>query len=304
LTQRLQKKGSGRSAALESFSKKQLQKYAVRICTERLVSSAGLKFRRSAFRGEEPKVTLLVPSTRGFNDKSVPIDFSVNSLAPLHNAALLTECGKIEPRAKALIMLVRRWSKDRGVSHAAKGHLSPYAWTLLVIYFLQVGVEDEGSLLPPLDGFETTSGLRVKRDDSKTEEWVRSSNAPKPVAALFKQFFRFYALEFDWRNEGVGVESGKRAAPSLSLPLHIMECEDGKGTEVALNIEDPFEAGHNLSSGMTVWSLARLKEEFARAKGICDMDNASLTELLEPWAPATEADAKDELESEALQCHE
>ena len=28
--------------------------------------------------------------------------------------------------------------QDRGISHAAKGHLSPYCWMLLAIYYLQV----------------------------------------------------------------------------------------------------------------------------------------------------------------------
>ena len=41
--------------------------------------------------------------------------------------------------AAELILLVRRWAKDRGVSHAAKGHLSPYGWMLLAIFYLQVG---------------------------------------------------------------------------------------------------------------------------------------------------------------------
>merc|ERR1712228_896961 len=93
------------------------------------------------------------------NGKTIPIDFSVNTTTPLYNAALLTECGQIEPRAKELILLVRRWAKDRGVSHAAKGHLSPYAWTLLVIYFLQVWDEQGEPLLSNITSFKMSLGL-------------------------------------------------------------------------------------------------------------------------------------------------
>merc|ERR1719277_329345 len=100
----------------------------------------------------------------------------------------MTECGRIDPRTKALILLVKRWAKDRGVCHAAKGHLSPYAWTLMVIYFLQVGVEDEGPLLPPLSGFAVSSGLSMKKCEANScKSWTRAlhANPDKSVAELF-----------------------------------------------------------------------------------------------------------------------
>ena len=43
----------------------------------------------------------------------------------------------LNPLAEELILVIRRWAKDRGISHAAKGHLSPYAWMLLAVYYLQ-----------------------------------------------------------------------------------------------------------------------------------------------------------------------
>merc|ERR1719162_149954 len=90
---------------------KKLQKSAIRACTDRLVSVGGFKFRRSAFRGEEPKVTLLAPASFGLTSDAIPIDFSVNAAVPMYNAALLTECGQMEPRARELILLVKRWAK-------------------------------------------------------------------------------------------------------------------------------------------------------------------------------------------------
>jgi DNA polymerase sigma len=58
---------------------------------------------------------------------------SMNSFQPFQAAT------QLNPMAAELILLVRRWAKDRGVSHAAKGHLSPYGWMLLAIFYLQVG---------------------------------------------------------------------------------------------------------------------------------------------------------------------
>jgi len=262
---------------------RKLQKSAIRACCDRLVSVGGFKFRRSAFRGDEPKVTLLVPASFGLSNDSIPIDFSVNAVSPLHNAALLTECGQMEPRARELILLVKRWAKDRGICHAAKGHLSPYSWALLSIFFLQAGGADEnGPLLPPVADFKMASGLMGKKPDEKTT-WSPPTGAGKPIGTLFKEFVHFYAREFDWRKEAICVRTGHRQAPDLPLSLHILVNSDGT-TQVAPSIEDPFDATKNMSSGMNVASLVRLHEELTRAEKMCS-SKASLAELLEPWAP-------------------
>jgi len=300
LAARLQGRLAPRNASAVQLDVRKLQKSAIRACTDRLVSNGGFKFRRSAFRGQEPKVTLLAPSSLGIYSEAIPIDFSVNSTTPLYNAALLTECGQMEPRAKLLILLVKRWAKDRGVCHAAKGHLSPFSWTLLTIYFLQVGVLDEGPLLPPLEGFELSSGLagqpmavttaltrqRMAGTASGRQKWVPpAGNVPrKSVAALFADFVHFYSRLFDWRNEAVSVRLGERAPPDLTLPLHIIVHDDSSTTEVGPSIEDPFEQRRNLGECTTAASLARMREELARAEDCCSR-NASLTELLEPWVP-------------------
>lgn len=265
----------------DKFDPKKLQKSAIRACTDRLVSEGGFKFRRSAFRGEEPKVTLLAPASFGICNDAIPIDFSVNAVGPLHNAALLTECGQIEPRARELILLVKRWAKDRGICHAAKGHLSPYAWSLLCIFFLQAGMEDGESLLPALSGFKKASQLVARGSpDEKANEVAGSS---KNTARLFCDFMAFYQETFGWKTEAVSIRSGVRGKPGLSLPLHIIVGEEN-ATVVGPSIEDPFDESRNLASGMSAASLARLHEELQRARTMCST-GASLADLLEPWAP-------------------
>jgi len=261
---------------------RKLRKSAIRSCTERLVSSGGFKFRRSAFRGEEPKVTLLAPASFGLAEDAIPIDFSVNAATPLHNAALLTECGQIEPRARDLILMVKRWAKDRGICHAAKGHLSPYTWGLLSIFFLQVVKEP---LLPKLAEFKMASGLLEKAYASvSTEPWKPPTNCNKSVGTLFKEFLNFYNSQFDWGTEAISVRHACRQKPGAKFPLHVIVHEDGKMSEVGPTIEDPFDETKNLGVGMHATSLARLREELARAADF-STKGASLVELLEPWAP-------------------
>lgn len=271
------------------LDERKLQKSAIRVCTSLLVS-AGFKFRRSCFRSEEPKVTLLAPTSMGVSDVSIPVDFSINNSTPLCNMALLTECGQMDLRAKSLILLVRRWAKDRGICHASKGHLSPYAWSLMTIYFLQAGSDEvDGNLpLPGLDAFAVSSGLMSNEGQafSKTEGSSPRPAAKDPrktMAALFKDLVRFYKREFNWRNEAVCVRSGKRAPPNLSLDIHVVLNDDGT-TAVSPTIEDPFDAKKNLGCYTTAMSLQRLAEEFERADKLLSK-GTSLTELLEPWRP-------------------
>lgn len=272
----------------QSLDLRKLQKSAIRLCTDRLVSTGGFRFRRSAFRGDEPKVTLLAAAELGIHTAAIPLDLSVNCTTPLYNAALLTECGRLEPRARELVLLVKRWAKDRGICHAAKGHLPPYAWTLLTLYFLQTREDEEGPLLPSLKHFKATSGLLGQEVSAAREPWTpRAYNGErKTVGALFQEFVRFYAKIFDWRGEAVSVRRGRRAAPDLTLPLHLVLRDDGATPDVGITIEDPFVRGQNLGVCLTASSLARLQEELGRAMSMCETIEASLAALLVPWVPS------------------
>merc|ERR1719440_450718 len=111
-----------------------------------------------------------------------------------------------------------------------------------------------------------SSGLLLKQQKEKKDEQANAvqNSAQIPVACLFEHFVRFYVKTFNWRNEAVSVRAGKRAPPSMSLPLHIVTLENGS-TDVAPSVEDPFGPRRNLSDGMTGVSLARFREELARA---------------------------------------
>ncbi|GBG26726.1 PolyA RNA polymerase GLD2 [Hondaea fermentalgiana] len=61
---------------------------------------------------------------------------SGNSIA-LQNTQLLRAYSEVDPRARSLIYAVKFWAKRRGICDASLGTLSSYAWTLMVIFFLQ-----------------------------------------------------------------------------------------------------------------------------------------------------------------------
>jgi len=267
---------------------RKLQKAAIRACTDRLVSTGTCKFRRSAFRDGEPKVILVAP---GPGDRQgIPVNLSVNASTPLHSAALVTESSRIDPRALELMLLVRRWAKDRGLCHSAKGHLPPYAWSLLAIFYLQVGSTNEHPRLPPLTELKTS--LRsmwrncqpaINMKATTAQPGIETEATSTSVGALFKDFVAFYAQRFDWDSEAVSVRLARHAAPDVCLPVHMVLNTD-RTTQVAPSIEDPFNPSCNLGACMTAMSLEHFHQEFQRAHKLCSQDE-SLTCLLEPWAP-------------------
>jgi len=274
-----------------------LNKAGVRRITSQLVAFGGFKFRRSSFRMLEPKVTLLSPSACDDLQDAIGVDVSVNAISPLWHAALLTECGYIDARARGLILLVRRWAKARALCHVAKGNLSPIAWSLLAIFFLQVGVMGEGALLPPLDDFKMSS--RIARAGSEAAAphqapWSRpiADGPKKSVAELFRDFFVFYHKIFDWRGEAVSIRAATRAGPGLRLPLNVLMHPNGQ-TVVGPSIEDPFDSAHNLGDTMISSSYVRLGPEIARAAAMCS-SRESLTSLLVPWVPPETMESEDE----------
>jgi len=266
---------------------RKLQKAAIRACTDRLVSTGTCKFRRSAFREDEPKVILVAPGDR----QGIPVNLSVNATTPLHSAALVTESSHIDPRAPELMLLVRRWAKDRGLCHSAKGHLPPYAWSLLAIFYLQVGITSEHPRLPPLTEIKTSlrsmwrNGQAVINKRAATAQHDGEAKTMSvSVGALFRDFVAFYAQRFDWSSEAVSVRLARRATPDVGLPLHIVLNNDNRTTQVAPSIEDPFNPSCNLGAYMTASSLEHLHQEFKRGHELCSQDE-SLTCLLVPWAP-------------------
>ena len=266
---------------------KQLEKAAIRCIAETLVSSCGFKFRRSAFRGEEPKLTLLAPpqSSQG---EALPLDVAVNAETPLYAAALLSESAQWDQRAKQLILLVRRWAKDRGICHAAKGYLSPYHWSLLVIYFLQVHPKER--VLPPLTSFmayrqlSQASGASSATDDSSavTNSPGEMTQGKVHTSKLLKDFMHFYC-NFDWRNEMINPIFGRRGPSTFQ--------EDG-AQRSPLILQDPFRPC-NLGRRISSSSFSRIKDEFERASDICS-EGSSPGKIFELWVPPAAGSAEED----------
>eukprot|EP01036_Dinobryon_divergens_P023773 gene23772-32158_t len=65
------------------------------------------------------------------------IDISVNQVNGICNTALLRRYTEVDSRVRSVVLGVKLWAKRRGVNNPRNSTLSSYAWTILVIHFLQ-----------------------------------------------------------------------------------------------------------------------------------------------------------------------
>lgn len=269
---------------------RKLQKAAIRACADRLIAAgAGFKFKRSAFAGAEPQVTLIAPASLGICDRSLTFALSVNTTSALRNCALVRETGRIDARARALSRLVRRWAKDRGICSTTTA-LSPYAWTVLAVHFLQVGA-NEGPLLPPLHGIQAASGLALL--PAGALDPASSPSAPSAPAgdvrgdaspgALLASFFRFYACNAFAAGSTLSVRRPGRSLPGSAAGAAAAAVTAPRSGDpcLAWAIEDPFEPRRDLSADVTPEGRARVCAELRRAYALVQA-GAGLSQLLEP----------------------
>mmetsp|Transcript_33763 Transcript_33763/g.61826 ORF Transcript_33763/g.61826 Transcript_33763/m.61826 type:complete len:694 (+) Transcript_33763:80-2161(+) len=160
------------------------------------------------------------------------VDISVNNRAPVQNTKLLRAYADCSPCVARLVVLVKYWANQCGISGASSGNLSPYAVTLMVIYFLQVySFEHNGTGTLPV----------LTADMGKSPKWT----PPQSLTTVLAAFFMFYGGllhdSFEWNNEVVSVRLGQRKnkTDEAFAKLH-------KRMDDRINIEDPIELHRNL----------------------------------------------------------
>ena len=233
------------------------------------------------------KITMEVLHERN-TEEPLSVDVVVENQLGLHNSRLLQAYFAADPRLKKLGLLVKLWAKNRGVSNAVVGYLSSYAWTILVVHYLQhVPAHRGGPVLPPMDRIEPNINEMVPVYTSKGTHEVFVSycgNPCKPLtetASLFSLlhgFFEFYAY-FPWMEKEVALFA-ERPAEWGARP--VLPRPDWR-------IQDPFEEAHNLATHARVGKhRATIVAELRRALELLndkDVDVNTLKLLFERVVP-------------------
>lgn len=232
--------------------------------------------------------------------------------------ALAQRCSALCGHFELLAELAQIWAQDFGVV-GRTGHLTPYAWTVMIAYFLQVGAPGAPAL-PPLSAaggqrraLGHPEGGAVKPGAAARElgPAARASDAAPPCRAgdsseegaislaeeaeeLFGRMMVFYGNEFEWHSEGVSVICGYRAPAKPELKPHVVLSDGGFSLEVCPNIVDPLLPSRNLSSNMTAEGLSRLRDEIMHSNFMCSIGMAPSTLLKHPWRRLPSPDTAEE----------
>lgn len=179
-----------------------------------------------------------------------------DSLAGVHNSRMIRLYMLCDPGARPhqLTTFVKSWAKARGIKDSSFNTISSYAYTLLVIFFLQ-----QRGILPNLQAsgliaaFERWRGkelptidvngfaVRYCGDDlfvrSLMEARVASNRyCHESLGSLVVGFFEYYTRVFDWERYAVSIRLG-RPRPRHSWPDSVHN---------RMGIEDPFENDRDL----------------------------------------------------------
>jgi len=212
-------------------------------------------------------------------------DVSVNNRLPLSNSELLRSYSLVNKRLRPMVLLVKTWAKNHHVCGANEGNLSSYAWTIMVVYFMQLvdGVPSLQQLAKDSRAVVDCDywGYPRQFDTSflSAEEYLHSNggqagqDAPLSLAELLYGFFRFFSREYHWGGEVVSIRKPERWEPDMWFRLY------GKNhPEPGIHVEDPIEL-RDLNIVLRRDRLAQLKAELAGAADMLE-GGSSLEEML------------------------
>ena len=132
-------------------------------------------------------------------ENNTRIDLCINHPLPVMNTSLIKEYCAIDPRVRPLLLTVKHWCRMRGCSDSRHSLLSSYAWSLLVVRFLQTAVTP-----PVLPNIQT---------DPSYTSFVSKNR--ENVSALLMRFFAYYGT-----NSGILLEPQlKRFLMYTMLPV-------------------------------------------------------------------------------------
>mmetsp|Transcript_120245 Transcript_120245/g.190412 ORF Transcript_120245/g.190412 Transcript_120245/m.190412 type:complete len:1081 (-) Transcript_120245:203-3445(-) len=221
--------------------------------------------------------------------QDLEVDLSFNNTNPLRNTRLLRAYAALHPLVAELVVAIKLWAKHKKICGAVDGHLSSYAFAMMVIFYLQVAGGIEMPCLQSLGGdtsndFANDEAVDELVKDVRGKGWKLEAS----MFMLFCGFFAFYAgtpgpgrqyfdVPFNWSEEVVSVRLGKREF------FQNEEFRDLRGrNDMALHIEDPFERSRNLRDVMSRETERILHEQICWMDSECRRISMALSPMLEP----------------------
>ncbi|XP_053910081.1 terminal uridylyltransferase 7 isoform X5 [Cuculus canorus] len=205
--------------------------------------------KQSGLRNVLPITTAKVPIVKFFHIRSgLEVDISLYNTLALHNTRLLSSYAAIDPRVKYLCYTMKVFTKICDIGDASRGSLSSYAYTLMVLYFLQ---QRNPPVIPVLQEiYKETKKPEILVDGwnvyffNKIEElsvvWPEYGKNTESVGQLWLGLLRFYTEEFDFKEHVICIRR-----------KNLLTTFKKQWTSKYIVIEDPFDLNHNLGAGLS-----------------------------------------------------
>ncbi|XP_071436116.1 terminal uridylyltransferase 7 [Pithys albifrons albifrons] len=205
--------------------------------------------KQSGLKNVLPITTAKVPIVKFDHIRSgLEVDISLYNTLALHNTRLLSSYAAIDPRVKYLCYTMKVFTKMCDIGDASRGSLSSYAYTLMVLYFLQ---QRNPPVIPVLQEIYKeprkpeilVDGWNVYFFD-KIEElsvvWPDYGKNTESVGQLWLGLLRFYTEEFDFKEHVICIRR-----------KNLLTTFKKQWTSKYIVIEDPFDLNHNLGAGLS-----------------------------------------------------
>ncbi|KAE8633221.1 hypothetical protein XENTR_v10001819 [Xenopus tropicalis] len=210
---------------------------------------ARLLRKHQGLRNILPITTAKVPIVKFYHVRSgLEGDISLYNTLALHNTRLLASFAAIDPRVTYLCYIMKVFTKMCDIGDASRGSLSSYAYTLMVLYFLQqrnppvIPVLQEickGQKKPEIivDGWNVYFFDKL---DELASHWPEFGQNKESVGELWLGLLRFYTEDFDFKEHVISIRR-----------KNLLTTFKKQWTSKYIVIEDPFDLNHNLGAGLS-----------------------------------------------------
>lgn len=233
----------------------------------RVIESLARQLRKhTGLKNILPITTAKVPIVKFYHVQTgLEGDISLYNTLALHNTHLLASYAAIDRRVKILCYVMKVFAKMCDIGDASRGSLSSYAYTLMVLFYLQ---QRNPPVIPVLqeifDGKKKpeilVEGWNVYFFDDLAalpSQWQHYGKNTETVGELWLGLLRFYTEDFDFKEHVVCIRQHAR-----------LTTFNKQWTSKYIAIEDPFDLNHNLGAGLSRKMINFIMKAFINSRKV------------------------------------
>lgn len=212
--------------------------------------------RQSSFVHNVELIHAKVPILK-LKSKGLEVDLNCNNAVGIRNTHLLYCYAQVDWRVRPLVIVVKLWAAKHNINDAKRMTVSSYSWALMVIHYLQCGVQP--SVLPCLQKMfpeKFSSCSDINHIDLHEELPPIPSGNKDSLGKLLLGFLQYYR-NFDFSRNAISVRQ------AAAIPID--ECRRSKSIKndphqwKYLCIEEPFDLSNTARSVYDYGSFERVR---------------------------------------------